>query len=62
MYLDLMQYQHYIHTAIQENEFTLRLYTWIYFLPLYFATNKNNYARSYYVHVMNAIDTKYPMV
>ena len=62
IYLDMMQHQNYIHTAVQENDFDLRLHTWNYFLPFFFATNKCNYARygSYYVHQIKSIDTMFP--
>ena len=61
-YLDLIRVQHYAHTAVQENNFQLRLYAWQFFLPYYFALNKTNYARygSYYVEAMKSIEERYP--
>ena len=40
IYLDLMEHQHIIHIAVQENNFTERITVREYFLSLYFATNK----------------------
>jgi hypothetical protein len=62
MYLDLMQLQHYIHTAVQENNFDLRLYCWETALTYFFAFNKMNYGRygSYYVQILKHIDLMFP--
>ena len=62
IYLDLMEHQHRIHIAVQENNFTERIIVWEYFLSFYFATNKINYARygPYYVQSMKCIDHPYP--
>ena len=62
IYLNLLRVQHCIHTAVQENDFDLRLFGWEYFVPYYFAFNKMNYARygSYYLEMMKSIDTLYP--
>ena len=56
-HLDLMRVQQCVHTAVQENHFDMRLYCWEYFLPYYFALNKN-YARygSFYVASLKKID------
>eukprot|EP00794_Sanderia_malayensis_P001661 gene1661-1850_t len=43
-YLDIMQCQHIIHAAIQENDYDLRRYAWEYMLPFYFSLNKTTYA------------------
>ena len=45
IYLDMMQKQQELHTAIQENNFQGILCSWDYFLSFHFATNKHNYAR-----------------
>ena len=45
LYLDLVRAQQCIHFAVQENNLPLKLFAWEYFLPLYFITNKTNYAR-----------------
>ena len=45
MYLDLTRLQHQIHTAVQTNDFDMRLEAWNKMLPYYFAFNKTNYAR-----------------
>ena len=60
--LDLMKMQHYIHTAVQENDFELRIKSWESFLPFYFAVNKINYARygSYYVETLKSIEIIHP--
>lgn len=62
IYLDLMKVQHIIHTAVQENDYELRLYAWQYFIPYYFAFDKQNYARygSYYLESMLQIEENYP--
>ena len=62
LYLDLMRMQHVIQTAVQENDFDARLAAWDYFMPLYFAFNKTNYARygSFYVEILKSIEEKYP--
>lgn len=62
LYMDLMKLQHQIHTAIQTNDFEMRLDVWEKMLPYYFAFNKTNYARygSWYVELLRNIDTQYP--
>ena len=61
-YLDLMRLQHQIYTAIQTNDFDIRLNAWKEMLPLYFALNKTNYARygTWYVQTMTEVDDCYP--
>ena len=46
----------------QENDFNARLAAWDYFIPLYFAFNKANYARygSFYVETLKSIEENYP--
>ena len=58
----MMRMQHVIHTAEQENNFDARPAAWDYFIPLYFAFNKTNYARygSFYVETLKSIEEKYP--
>ena len=62
LYLDLMRVQHYAHTAIQVNNFDIRLFAWQYFIPYYFALDKQNYARygSFYVETMKQIEQIHP--
>ena len=62
LYLDLMQTQHFLHLAVQDNDFEMRLRCWNFYLLLYFALQKTNYARygSYYVKVMKNIKKMYP--
>ena len=57
-----MRTQHKIHTAVQTNDFELRLQAWEEMLPFYFAFNKTNYARygCWYVQTMKEIDLRYP--
>ena len=57
-----MKMQHCIHTAFQENNFELRIKSWEFFLPFYFALNKINYARyeSYYVEALKSIEIIHP--
>ena len=61
-YIDLMKFQHMAHTAVQTNDFDLRVESWEKFLPSYFAFNMFNYARygSYYVHMLKHMDNIYP--
>ena len=62
LYLDLMQTQHFIHLAVQDNYFEMRLCCWKFYLPLYFALQKTNNARygSHYVKVMENVEKMYP--
>ena len=50
------------HTAVQENNFELRLEAWERFLPYYFVFNMFNYARygSFYVETLKNIEKIYP--
>ena len=59
--MDLMKHEHMAHTAMQTNDFDLRVESWEKFLPFYFAFNKVNYARygSYYYTLKN-METLYP--
>ncbi|CAB4006805.1 Hypothetical predicted protein [Paramuricea clavata] len=61
-YMDLMECQQTAHLTVQENDFDQRLLAWKFFLPMYFALNKQNYARyaSYYVGVLQNIDILHP--
>ena len=58
----MMRIQHVIHTAVQENDFHARRAAWDYFIPLYFAFNKTNYARyeCFYVETLKSSEEKYP--
>lgn len=62
IYIDLMRLQRQYHTAVQENDFELRLASIEAFLPYYFYYNMHNYARyaSYYVQVLKSIDLNQP--
>lgn len=62
LYIDIVNLQNQAHTAIQENNFDLRLESINKFIPLYFYFNMPNYARymSYYSEVLSNIDTLYP--
>lgn len=62
IYLDMMRVQHFIHIAVQENDFDLRFYAWQFLIPFYFALDKQNYARygSFYVETLKNIDRIYP--
>ena len=57
-----MKLQHQAHTAVQENNYDLRLHALQQFLPLYFKFNMHNYARycTYYAEVLSQTDTLYP--
>ena len=62
LYLDLVKIQHLAHTAIQENDFEMMVFTWQSMLPFYFYFNKLNYARygSYYLQQLTHIESLYP--
>ena len=56
-----MRLQHQIHTAVQTNNFNIRLDAWNKML-LYFALNKTNYARygMWYIQTVKEIDDRHP--
>ena len=62
IYFYLMEHQHRIHIAVQENNCIERIIVWEYFLSFCFATNKINYDRygSCHVQSMKCIDHLYP--
>lgn len=62
IYLNIMRIQHMIHTAVQTNNFEMRLQAWDEMLPFYFAFNKTNYAiyGLWYVQIMKEVDLRYP--
>ena len=62
IYLDLMKFQHMVHTSVQENNIDMRTDCWERFLPYYFALNMVNYARygSFYLHMLKNIQSRYP--
>ena len=51
IYLDLMKVQHLARTAVQENDFNMRILAWEKILPFYFYFSKMNYVRygTYYL-------------
>ena len=48
-YLDVMEAQHFIHSAVQENDYALRLEGWIRMMSYFFELNKTNFQDT--VHV-----------
>ena len=62
LYLDLMRTQNWAHLAVHDNNLDLRYYCYKFFLPLYFALHKTNYARyaSYYVKMLENMKVSYP--
>ena len=50
------------HTAVQENDFNMRINSWEILLPYYFALNMFNYARygSFYLETLKTIEYNYP--
>ena len=62
LYLDLFRAQVMAHTAIQENDLDMLIAAWKKFIPMYFSTNKVNYARygSFYLHTLIHLDNIYP--
>ena len=61
-YLDIMRNQHLIHTAIQSNNFSMRLSGLKNMLPYMFVLNRQNYARygSLYVNTLENLDITHP--
>ena len=51
-----------IHTAVQENDLEMRIYTWESILSFYFYFNKTNDARygTYYVRQLSHLKTLHP--
>ena len=51
-----------IHTAVQQNNFEMRLQAWTYWIPFYFSTNLFNYARyrTFYLETLKNIHKNYP--
>ena len=62
LYLDLMRTQNWAHLAVHDNNLDLRYYCYKFFLPLYFALHKTNYARyaSYDVKMLENMEVLYP--
>ena len=58
IYLDLMKVQHLAYTAVQENDFNMRVLAREKILPFYFYFNKINYARygTYYLQHLTHIE------
>ena len=50
------------HTAVQENNFNIRINSWEILLPYYFALNIFNYVRygSFYLETLKNIEYNYP--
>ena len=61
-YPDIMRNQHLIHTAIQSNNFSMRLSGLKNMLPYIFVLNRQNYARygSLYVNTLENLDITHP--
>ena len=61
-YLDIMPNQHLLHSAIQSNNFSLRLHGLKTALPFLFALNKQNYARygAIYVNTLENLERTHP--
>ena len=57
-----MKVQHQIHTAVQTNNFDMRLNAWERILPFYFALNRTNYSRygAWYVESLKNIELSFP--
>ena len=61
-YLDVVEVLHMIHTAVQTNNFDLRVTAWKKMLPFLFALNKTNYSTygAYYLRALESIEFAYP--
>ena len=62
IYMDLMRFQHMAHTAVQTNDYDLRVVSWEKVLPFYFALNMFNYSRygRYYLEILKHMEKNYP--
>ena len=62
LYLDLMRIQNWAHLAVHDNNLDLRYYCCKFFLSLYDALHKTNYARYalYYVKMPENMEVLYP--
>ena len=62
MYLDIVEILHMIHTAVQTNNFDLRVVAGKNMMPFLFGLNKTNYARygAYYMRVLESLEFEYP--
>eukprot|EP00112_Aurelia_sp_Birch-Aquarium-sp1_P005855 Seg1662.2 transcript_id=Seg1662.2/GoldUCD/mRNA.D3Y31 product="hypothetical protein" protein_id=Seg1662.2/GoldUCD/D3Y31 len=61
-YLDIMSNQHLLHSAVQSNNFSLRLHGLKAALPFLFVLNKQNYARygAIYVNTLENLERTHP--
>ena len=61
-YLDVMESIHLLHTAVQGNNYELRIEGWRRMMPFFFALNKTNYARygAYYMLQLQTLDITHP--
>ena len=61
-YSDVMEDLHLIHSAVQENDYALKLEGWIRMMPYFFALNKTSYSRysSYYIQQLISLDRTHP--
>ena len=57
-----MEALHFIHSAVHENDYVLRLKGWIRMMPYFFALNKTNYSRygSYYIQQLISLGRTHP--
>ena len=62
MYMDMVDIQLKYRLAVSTERFEMRTECWAEFLPMYFAMNKQNYARygSYYYMMLLNLDTTHP--
>ena len=62
LYVRTIDLIHYLHFAININDYYLRLETWEELMVLRFTMNKQNYARYgiYYLTQMESLDSKHP--
>ena len=57
-----MEALYLIHSAVQGNDYALKLEGWIRMMPYFFALNKTNYSRygSYYIQQLISLDRTHP--
>ena len=61
-YMEMVSKLHLFHFAINTNNYSLKVASWDYFLPLCFTTNKIHYARygTFYIQQLKNLDSTHP--
>ena len=61
-YMEMVSKLHLFHFAINTNNYSLKVASWDYFLPLCFTANKIHYARygTFYIQQLKNLDSTHP--